>query len=133
MCKETFEAPSRFLFTCNPLFFFSPPLVTFSYYFCPLCICLSSAFSSRIAFCSVSISLQPQTCSFPPHCLHLPQNLLFSLFPPPPLLSCPSTHLHVSLQLQQMETVPGDKTRALVGEVYASKTGLAWSQVGFTD
>lgn len=47
--------------------------------------------------------------------------------------SLPSSHLHVSLQLNQMKAVPGDKTRALVGEVYASKAGLARPEVRFTD
>lgn len=58
---------------------------------------------------------------------------LFSTSPVflPPFL--PSSHLHVSLQLQQMKTMPGNKTRALMGEVYTSKAGLAWPQVGFTD
>lgn len=52
-----------------------------------------------------------------------------------PLLSASlvSTYLHVSFQVQQMISVPGDKTRALVGEVDSSKAGLARPQVGFTD
>lgn len=59
-------------------------------------------------------------------------SLLFSTTAPlsPCLLSA---HLHVSLQLQQMKTMPGDKTWALVGEVYTSKAGLAWPQVRLTD
>lgn len=32
-----------------------------------------------------------------------------------------------------MKTVPGDKTWALVGEVYTSKAGLAWPEVRFTN
>lgn len=44
-----------------------------------------------------------------------------------------STHLHVSLKLQQMKTVPGDKTWALVGEVDPSEAGLACAQVRLTD
>lgn len=32
-----------------------------------------------------------------------------------------------------MKTMPGDKTWALVGEVYTSKAGLAWPQVRLTD
>lgn len=46
---------------------------------------------------------------------------------------CLLVHLDISLQLQQMKMVPGDKTWSLVGKVYASKAGLAWPQVCLTD
>ena len=45
----------------------------------------------------------------------------------------PSAHLHVSLQLQQMKSVPSDEAGALVGEVDAAKAGLARPEEGFTD
>lgn len=64
--------------------------------------------------------------SFPflPHLFHT-KNLHSSFHPS---LNCllAFTHLHVSFQLQQLKTVPGNKTRALMREVYTAKAGLAW-------
>lgn len=59
--------------------------------------------------------------------------LLPALFPVPLRLSLHSSDLHVSLQLKQMETVPGDESRALVGEIHTSKAGLARPQVRLAD
>lgn len=52
---------------------------------------------------------------------------------PSAVLFLSSTYLHVALQLQQMKTVPGDKPRSFMGEVYTTKACLACSQEGFTD
>lgn len=48
---------------------------------------------------------------------------------PPPALS----HLHVSLQLQQLVPVPRDEARPLVREVHAPETGLPGAQERLAD
>lgn len=42
-------------------------------------------------------------------------------------------HLHVSLQLQQVEPVPGDESRALVREVHPTEAGLPGAQERLAD
>lgn len=48
-------------------------------------------------------------------------------------IASPCAHLHVSLQLQQVKSVPGDKTGTLVGKVHPSKANLVWPHEGFAD
>ena len=43
------------------------------------------------------------------------------------------SHLHVSLQVQQVISVPGDESRALMGEVHSPKAGLPRPHEGLLD
>lgn len=43
------------------------------------------------------------------------------------------SHLHVSLQLQQVEPVPGDETGTLVREVHSAEAGLPRTQERLAD
>jgi len=58
---------------------------------------------------------------------------LFCFSNPPLSPSFLSTHLHVSLQLEQMETMPGDKAWALMGEIHTPKACLAYAKVRLAD
>lgn len=52
---------------------------------------------------------------------------------PSQYIASPCAHLHVSLQLQQVKSVPGDKTGTLVGKVHPAKANLVWPHEGFAD